>query len=371
VKTAREIAHQLFGGECCSHEVLGWSHGHRCEAVRDAIAPVLEERAKEAAEWRRLVEEAQGETKSAREAHQAILQSDQRLAVQLLDACTERDRLNGELAEAKNRHDLALGEIQYQRGLVEKAYDQRQKVEAELAEARRLLDGARRWLARYGIADLEMAMDFERIDAQVAAGLPSAPPAEQAQPSVAHAKQVASQDAHAAEQAQPTCQACGGDGYSRRPNFGDWPCDTCRGRGKAAVEDAQPTIATEDCDTCIGPGNLCDEHEAEADREEAAEQAQGEGALTLEMLDEVLRDHINDEYDRSTALAKRVKGLEDYLERIGPLAPASPPPEAAGPGHAWRCAAGGSSCVVDGCRCADCDVPKNIHAVPPIPEGTQ
>jgi hypothetical protein len=330
-------------------EVAGLPSGHtsNCQDFTEIrLLPAIEARD---AEWRRLVEEAQGETKSAREAHQAILQSDQRLAVQLLDACTERDRLNGELAEAKNRHDLALGEIQYQRGLVEKAYDQRQKVEAELAEARRLLDGARRWLARYGIADLEMAMDFERIDAQVAAGLPSAPPA---------------------EQAQPTCQACGGDGYSRRPNFGDWPCDTCRGRGKAAVEDAQPTIATEDCDTCIGPGNLCDEHEAEADREEAAEQAQGEGALTLEMLDEVLRDHINDEYDRSTALAKRVKGLEDYLERIGPLAPASPPPEAAGPGHAWRCAAGGSSCVVDGCRCADCDVPKNIHAVPPIPEGT-
>jgi hypothetical protein len=133
-----------------------------------------------------------------------------------------------------------------------------------------------------------------------------------------------------------------------------------------------------------------------------AEQAQGEGALTLEMLDEVLRDHINDEYDRSTELAKRVDGLEAWRNGRS-IPPAAPPPEAAGlkcekligslnapctkqrnhggdcehdtpeaaaPGHAWRCAAGGSSCVVDGCRCADCDVPKNIHAVPPIPEGT-
>jgi hypothetical protein len=41
-----------------------------------------------------------------------------------------------------------------------------------------------------------------------------------------------------------------------------------------------------------------------------AEQAQGEGALTLEMLDEVLRDHINDEYNRSTELAKRVEALD-------------------------------------------------------------
>jgi hypothetical protein len=122
-----------------------------------------------------------------------------------------------------------------------------------------------------------------------------------------------------------------------------------------------------------------------------AEQAQGEAALTLEVLDEVLRDHINDEYNRSTEFAKRVKGLEDRMDKqeaiggpnwsVGREAehfvtgrgrePAPPPPEAAGPGHAFKpplfCLAGPLLCDVLGCNKTTYDP---IHAVPPIPEGT-
>jgi hypothetical protein len=120
-----------------------------------------------------------------------------------------------------------------------------------------------------------------------------------------------------------------------------------------------------------------------------AEQAQGEVALTLEMLDEVLRDHINDEYDRSTALAKRVKALMEmvadqaealrlhtHLTKDGSAtySPASPPPEAAGPGHAVIVHAFVVPTVPPGpgeylrCMKQDCGKRANdpVHAVPPI-----
>jgi hypothetical protein len=150
-----------------------------------------------------------------------------------------------------------------------------------------------------------------------------------------------------------------------------------------------------------------------------AEQAQGEGALTLEMLDEVLRDHINDEYDRSTELAKRVKALMEmvadqaealrlhtHLTKDGSAtySPAPPPPEAAGPtcekligslnapctkrrnhggdcehdtreaagpGHRFICSSGFDDNCGPSCVCKECDHRLGDHAVPPIPEGTR
>jgi hypothetical protein len=226
-----------------------------------------------------------------------------------------------------------------------------------------------------------------------------------------------------AEQAQPTCADCGGKADDKCPGCGKCVCSLCAERegsfccdgegGEVAVNETPKAAGmcrycphglhglhckADDC-SCEWVASLSQWGMGSKERQirriameeghvgagydsPAAEQAQGEGALTLEMLDEVLRDHINDEYNRSTELAKRVEGIEDYLERIGPLAPAPPPPEAAGPGHAFKFGAHDhaiNGCDVCGCPCQQptgnvtvCGKSKSdpIHAVPPIPEGT-
>jgi hypothetical protein len=330
------------------------------------------------AEWRRLVEEAQAESTKYRVALAEGAEEEGRLRLawdaarrERIEAQAERDRLKGELSEARR---LIAG----RHGAFESS-NAMEKWDAECES-----------FAAPPAEHPYPGHCLECSPMQIPQGMATAPPAEkarvvswkveldeaeQAQPSVAHAKQVASQDAH------------------------------------------------------------------------AAEQAQGEGALTLEMLDEVLRDHINDEYNRSTELAKRVGVLETWLrefkasanepvpvpqvrlamgygavgrelmkwkelaappppEAAGPAGTFSPVPgdtnspwcqhcglhisrhraptattgvlcpvalnaEAAGPGHRFICSSGFDDNCGPSCVCKECDHRLGGHAVPPIPEGTR
>jgi hypothetical protein len=365
MKTARDLLVEVAG--------LPSGHTSNCQDFTEIrLLPAIEARD---AEWRRLVEEAQGERDKANAlllASAATKDAEHNTSVNMV-LMTEHDRLKGELVEARRfiARVAKMGREVIQPTRIElHAIELADRYQPNCG---RCLDRAR--CNRIGTcADRDEGPGedaappaehpypghcLECSTMQIPQGMATAPPAEQAQPTESRWCHVA-----------PAC---------------------------ISLVDHAPNMR------CPG----------------AAGQAQGEGALTLEMLDEVLRDHINDEYDRSTELAKRVKALMEmvadqaealrlhtHLTKDGSAtySPAPPPPEAAGPkcekpilslnapctkqrnhggdcehdtrkaagpGHAfvpWKF--GSALCGHQTTHTAVCGKFERDHAVPPIPEGT-
>ncbi len=287
-------------------DVIREASGIQHEA--DAAFRMLEARD---AEWRRLVEEAQATSTGLAD----VLKETQAMNIEMR---AERDRLKG-----------------------------------ELAEARRLLKEARK-----------RPLTLRELDA-----FEAATPAEQVQPSTEAEKRcvrsdcgrleschdvpfaVANHDFEADEQAQATYEDvrcarnnCGHKMIAHGATFAS------RGRGPCLVGLCA-------CKDAVTPPP-------------AAEQAQGEAAPTLEAKVAAL-DVFHDELEETVAaLAKRVEELEAWRNGRS-IPPAPPPPEAAGPAGTHRFVERKRDGVKQGycVTCGSYDRDSRDHAVPPIPEG--
>jgi hypothetical protein len=278
VKTLEQYALEL-------REMYGWDEFKALAEARDA-------------EHRRLVEEAQAETRRVSNEAQFRLLA---FGAAAEEAQAERDRLKGELAEA--RRLLAV------------------EIPTEHEMRCKTMHGTR---------------DCWRCDVDA---FLAATPAEQAQPTGARPGELGS------HLFTPTQIAiANADGRMRVAANGlGWIRDMEPAK-RSAAEQAQGEAA---CASCGRPGPGCMES--------------AQVAALAKRVDELEHEAQEDAKawaDTALTLMNRVTKLE---------APAPPPPEAAGPGHAFVPTfnpPGHPLCGVPGCMLAE-----RFHAVPPIPEG--
>lgn len=323
------------------------------------------------AEWRRLVEETQGQLEVAKEkiarfeaGHEAkwtgqqivegLREERKELRIELAAMNGDRDRWRLAFEEMEKGCTQAEAERDRLKGLCEVACIEREsyradaiRLKGELAEARRLL-----------------------MDANVGTRLPSdvrdaigrwlaATPAEQAQPTKCQREtcdggvKCRCAVARAAEQAQPCNEMCnkpsGHDGFHTfGPGAKEWSAEQAQGEavpvGIAIAALAKRVDAYGEHLSEIGSGQQ--QHRGMLDK-------------AFDRLDAHARRM--DLFDTAVATLKAEHAL-----MCSPPMKAPPPPEAAGTGHAFMPGRDDGLCASHGCL----RWPGGpIHAVPPIPEA--